>query len=172
MVPLVIGGVIALPIAVVILTHVEPRAFRIAFGAFLMIYSLYMLARPTLAVLRPTGSAAVNSLVGFGGGLVGGLTAMPGALLAIWCESRGLQKERQRAIVQPFTMVMQIVAVLLLAFSSGTINGDLLNNIALSFPALITGTLIGMALFGRVDERRFRLAILMVLFVSGALMIR
>jgi uncharacterized protein len=170
--PLLIGGTVGLPIALFLLTLMEPTAFRVAFGIFLVGYALTMLRRPAPAAVRSIGGPCVNSAVGFGSGFVGGLTAMPGALPVIWCELRGIPKERQRAMVQPFILVMQVVAVLLLSLSPGTINRELVNNIAFAIPALLAGTLLGMALFGRVDDRKFRTAVLLLLFVSGCLMIR
>jgi uncharacterized membrane protein YfcA len=170
-IPLLIGGIVGLPIALFLLTLMEPRAFRAAFGVFLMGYALAMLCRPAPPSARNSGSAA-NSVVGFGGGLIGGLTAMPGALPVIWCELRGISKERQRAMVQPFILLMQIFAVLMLSLSPGAINRELIGNVAFAIPALMAGTLAGMALFGRVDDRKFRIAVLVLLFVSGCLMLR
>jgi uncharacterized membrane protein YfcA len=170
--PLLIGGAVGLPIALFLLTLMEPTAFRIAFGIFLVGYALAMLCRPALAAVRSIGGPTVNSIVGFGGGFVGGLTAMPGALPVIWCELNGIPKERQRAMVQPFILLMQIFAILMLSLSPGAINRELVNNIAMAIPALLTGTLFGMALFGRVDDRKFRIAVLVLLFISGCLMIR
>jgi uncharacterized membrane protein YfcA len=170
--PLLIGGAVGLPIALFLLTLMEPTAFRIAFGIFLVGYALAMLCRPALAAVRSIGGPTVNSIVGFGGGFVGGLTAMPGALPVIWCELNGIPKERQRAMVQPFILLMQIFAILMLSLSPGAINRELVNNIAMAIPALLMGTLFGMALFGRVDDRKFRIAVLFLLFISGCLMIR
>jgi uncharacterized membrane protein YfcA len=159
--PLLLGGIVGLPIALFLLTRIEAGAFRVAFGLFLLSYALYMFWRPALAVARTIGS------------LVGGLTAMPAALPVIWCDLRGIPKERQRAMVQPFTLLMQVMAVALLWWMSpGTIDRNLIGNVAMAIPALMTGTLFGMALFGRVDDRKFRIAVLALLFVSGCLMIR
>jgi uncharacterized membrane protein YfcA len=170
--PLLIGGIVGLPIALFLLTRIEASAFRVAFGLFLLSYALTLLWRPALAVARTIGSPTTNSVVGFGGGLMGGLTAMPAALPVIWCDLHGIPKERQRAMVQPFALLMQFVAVTLLWWlSPGTINRNLIGNVALAIPALMTGTLLGMALFGRVDDRKFRIAVLVLLFVSGCLMI-
>jgi len=43
-------------------------------------------------------------LVGFAGGLVGGLTAMSGAVPTLWCDLHGLSQLEQRGIVQPFML--------------------------------------------------------------------
>ena len=45
--PLLIGGVAGLPVALFLLTLMEPKAFRVAFGIFLVSYALN---RPTLSV--------------------------------------------------------------------------------------------------------------------------
>ena len=51
------------------------------------------------------------------------------------------------------------------------INRELLGSVAFALPALMTGTLFGMALSRRVDDRKFRLAVLVLLFVSGCLLV-
>ena len=48
--PLLIGGIVGLPIALFLLTRIEASAFRVAFGLFLLSYALTMLWRPALAV--------------------------------------------------------------------------------------------------------------------------
>jgi hypothetical protein len=60
----------------------------------------------------------------------------------------------------------------MLSMSPGAINRELIDNIAFAIPALMAGTLAGMALFGRVDDHKFRIAVLLLLFISGCLMIR
>jgi uncharacterized protein len=168
--PLLIGGFLGVPIALFLLTLMEPKVFRIAFGLVLVGYSLYMLARPAVTIVRH-GSAAMSSVVGFAGGLVGGLTAMPGALPVIWCELRGLSKEHQRGLVQPYILAMQVFAIALLLAQPGVISRDLLLVTAAALPATVAGTFAGLALFSQVDSRRFRLVVLLLLLLSGALMI-
>jgi uncharacterized protein len=130
-----------------------------------------MLARPAATIICCRGPA-VTSAVGFAGGLVGGLTAMPGALPVIWCELRGLPKEQQRGLVQPYIVAMQAFAIALLLAQPGAITRDLLIVTAAALPATVAGTFLGLMLFGSIDDRRFRLIVLLLLLVSGALMIR
>lgn len=100
--PLLIGGAAGVPIALYVLTVVELHTFRIGFGIFLASYALYMLARPSAGFMMEARGRIAHSAVGFAGGLVGGLTAMP----VIWCDLRGVSKERQRGIVQPFILAI------------------------------------------------------------------
>jgi uncharacterized protein len=80
-------------------------------------------------------------------------------------------KERQRGLVQPFILGMQVLALVTLVCMPGAIHRDLVKDVLLSLPALAAGTFVGIRLFGRVDEARFRRAVLLLLLVSGALMI-
>ncbi|MDB5516700.1 MAG: hypothetical protein JWQ17_3458 [Tardiphaga sp.] len=78
------------------------------------LYAGYMLFRPALTYLAKMESHGRNALIGFGGGLIGGLTGMPGALPTIWCDIHGLPKNQQRGLVQPFIAAMQVFALALL----------------------------------------------------------
>jgi uncharacterized membrane protein YfcA len=169
--PLLIGGAAGVPLSLYLLTLVEPHTFRIAFGVFLASYALYMLARPAAAIMARAYSSFAHSAVGFAGGFVGGLTAMPGALPVIWCDLRGVPKEQQRGTIQPFILGMQILAVVTLLCIPGAVHRDLVTHAVLALPALAAGTFIGVSLFGRLDERKFRQAILLLLLMSGAAMI-
>ena len=168
---LLIGGVFGVPIALYLLTLIQPNLFRIGFGTFLASYALYMLVKPVAAAGRVGGGPVTSSIVGFVGGFLGGLTAMPGALPTIWCDLRGVQKEHQRGVVQPFILGMQVFALALMLMNPGVIDRTLLVSVGLALPALAAGTLIGVILFGRVDDRRFRIVVLSLLLVSGVGMI-
>jgi uncharacterized membrane protein YfcA len=128
-----------------------------------------LVKKPTLSFAELAGPR-LHSAVGFAGGLVGGFTAMPGALPVIWCELRGVAREQQRGIVQPFILGMQVLAVAMLAMRPGVIRGELLRYTLLALPALAAGVILGLFLFSRIDNARFRAATLWLLVVSGLAM--
>jgi uncharacterized membrane protein YfcA len=170
--PFLIGGAMGVPIALYLLTRIDGQTFRVAFGIFLVLYALYMLARPGSATIADAHSgAAIHSAVGFLGGLLGGLTAMPGGSLVIWCDLRGISKEQQRGLVQPYILAMQVFAIVLLLCRSDAIDDDLLKYLLLALPALAAGTFIGVALFGKIDDKKFRYSVLSLLLISGSVMI-
>src|SRR5262249_41463533 len=74
-------------------------------------YAIYMVTKPGFGLIRRAASPIIRSMVGFAGGLVGGLTAMPGSLPIIWCDLRGVSKEHQRGEVQPFILTTQVFAI-------------------------------------------------------------
>src|SRR5262249_46508746 len=95
-----------------------------------------------------------------------GLTAMPGAVPTIWCDLRGIAKDKQRAIVQPYIASMQIAALAVLTAQHG-LPAALGVNVLLSIAPLVAGAVAGLALFGKVNDALFRRALLCVLFASG-----
>lgn len=168
--PLLAGAAIGVPLALHVITALDPETFRLAFGLFLAAYALYMLARPAAAVIGDVGAPLAHSAVGFAGGFVGGLTAMPGALPAIWCDLRGVSRSRQRSVVQPFIVIVQAFAIALYLSRPDAAHRELFANLAFAAPALTAGTLIGVWLFGRINDAVFRACVLLLLLVSGALM--
>jgi uncharacterized membrane protein YfcA len=160
------GGLIGIPIALYLLHHADTRTFRVGFGLLVSFYAGYTLFRPTLNYLRQMEGRGRNMLVGFGGGLIGGLTAMPGALPTIWCDMHGMSKTQQRGLVQPFIAAMQIFALALM-LSRNDVSSKVVLDFAISLPALIAGTLLGILLFRNVNEVTFRRIILITLFLSG-----
>jgi uncharacterized membrane protein YfcA len=174
--PLLIGGMAGAAVAVPFIAGIHPHSFRIAFGVFLASYALYMLMRHLL-IRRPLAPAAAATsgpivfAVGFTAGAVGSLTAMPGALMVVWCELRGLSKESQRALVQPFIIAVQIFAIGLYCLQPHAIGSDLFRHLALALPAVALGTFIGMSMFSKVNDRIFRCSALVIILASGCLMV-
>jgi uncharacterized membrane protein YfcA len=160
------GGVLGIPIAIYLLQNVDTATFRLGFGVLVSLYAAYALLRPTAAYLRRMESQSRNALVGFGGGLVGGLTAMPGALPAIWCDIHGFPKNQQRGLIQPYIAVMQCFALALM-LSHQSLSLKVLVDFGMSLPALAAGTAVGIVLFGRIDETAFKRIILGLLLFSG-----
>jgi uncharacterized membrane protein YfcA len=162
----IVGGLIGIPIAVYLLQNAVTHIFRLGFGMFVALYASYALLRPKLANPRLIENRGRNALVGFGGGLVGGLTAMPGALPTIWCDINGVPKQQQRGLVQPFIAAMQLFALALM-LPHNSVSSKVLVDFGICVPALIAGTAAGIILFGRVNELAFKRTILSVLLFSG-----
>jgi uncharacterized protein len=163
---LIIGGVLGMPPALYLLQHVDAGIFRIGFGLFLVTYAIYMLLRPAAACAAVSPGRLRDAVVGFGGGLVGGLTAMPGALPVIWCDLRGVPRDQQRGIVQPYIVVMQLFALALM-LSRHSISSETLLGLTLNVPALVAGAALGVVMFRRINDALFRRVVLAVLLFAG-----
>jgi uncharacterized protein len=163
---LIAGGLLAMPIAVFLLQSADTRSLQMAFGGLITAYAAYSLFRPALSHLPTMDHQGRNILIGFGGGLIGGLTAMPGALPTIWCDMHGMPKDQQRGLVQPFIAAMQVSALVLL-LTRHELPSNILIDLAVSLPPLAAGTMLGVLMFRRINEALFRRIVLIMLLVSG-----
>jgi uncharacterized membrane protein YfcA len=167
--PFVVGAALGVPVGVALLTWSDPRSIRIAVGIFLVLYSAYALFRPRFR-LPTTDGAAVDGVVGFLNGMLGGLTGLAGILVTIWCGLRGWPKDVQRATFQPVAVAVFLMTAIWLGVK-GTVTAETIRLFLIGLPCLIAGTWLGLKLFGRIDEAMFRKIVLALLFASGALLI-
>ena len=158
------GGLAGVPVGTLVLERFSPHIFAMSFGGFLMIYSLYMLLRPRFTIRG--GGRFAEIAVGFAGGITGGETAFPGALPTIWCNAKGLAKIDQRGIVQPFIFLMQIATIIYFS-KLGIYAPETWTTYFICAPAVVIGTWLGLCLFERVDDGKFRRIVLIFLLVSG-----
>ncbi len=167
--PFVAGAALGTPVGVSILTWANPAHVRAGVGAFLVLYSLYALLRPTIAPVKAAG-AAVDAGVGFLNGVLGGITGLAGILVTIWCGPRGWPKDVQRTVFQPVAVATFLMSALWIG-AKGAITADTIKLFVIGLPALFAGTWLGLKLYGRLDEAAFRKVVLVLLLASGVVLI-
>ena len=161
------GGVLTVPLGVLILQHAESHVYGLSLGAFLVVYAAYALARPF--TIRGGDSTVARVCVGALGGITGGLAAFPGAFIVMWCSARGLSKDAQRAICQPYIFLMQIVTLACLeALDRG--HSDALADLWSFVPVSMLAAWLGFSAFQRVSAAQFKTIVLTLLGLSGSLM--
>jgi uncharacterized membrane protein YfcA len=163
--PLIIGSAIGVPLGILALRWVPPGTLRTAIGLLLIVFSLYNLVRPTLPTVKEAGRMA-DAGAGLINGLVGGSTGLAGIVVVIWSSLRGWSRDEQRAAFQP-TGVATFFITLIGLGGIGAINSESLQLFAIGLPALAIGTWGGWKLYGKLDERKFRIAVLVLLVLSG-----
>jgi uncharacterized protein len=164
-IPFVIGGIVGIPLGAALLRHSDPHRFGVGLGLFLVAYSVFMLLKSSLVIAR--GNRVADAACGVLGGITGGAIAFPGAAPTVWCALRGMPKDVQRGVVQPFILIMQ-VATLLYFSRLGILTAASIANYLLCVPAVLFGTWIGLGFFQRINDASFRRAVLIFLIVSGA----
>jgi uncharacterized protein len=164
--PLIIGSAIGVPIGILLLRWVPPAALRAAIGLLLIVFSLYNLARPALPSAKEAGRLA-DASAGLINGLIGGSTGLAGIVIVIWSNLRGWPRDDQRAAFQP-TGVATFLMTLVGLGGIGAINKETAELFAIGLPALALGTWGGWKFYGKLDERKFRIAVLVLLLLSGA----
>jgi uncharacterized membrane protein YfcA len=165
--PFLLGGVVGVPVGVWLLLHLDSATFKAVLGALLVANGFYMLLRRPITLGRT--SLASDAVTGFFGGLTGGFAATPGAPVSIWCGMKGWDKARQRAVFQPFILLMQFVALAAIAVLHAKAGPSVaIPPLAWAcVPAGLLGTWWGMALFKRLTDRQFGKAVNLLLIASG-----
>lgn len=166
--PFVVGGLAGVPIGVALLAHTDAGVLKIVLGVFLTVFGTYALIAPKLASVTGGGRPA-DVGIGFIGGILGGLGGYSGVLPTIWTQLRGWPKEIARAVYQPYVIVMQ--AVTLAGIMWVAFDAQALLLLAAVLPPLLVGTWIGWRLYGRLDDRRFRQALAVLLIGSGLMLV-
>jgi uncharacterized membrane protein YfcA len=163
--PLLVPGLFGVPLGAFLLPHIEPRFFQIGIGLFLVVYSAYVLARQR-EIKIAWGGRAADGVVGFGGGVLGGLTGLSGVLPVVWTDIRGWSKEQRRGIVQAFN-----ISILSLAIASHAVSGLLTRQVlwasALALPGTIAGAWIGAFIYRRLADRSYQRVVMLLLLGFG-----
>jgi len=162
--PMIAAGAVTIPVGVWLLVHIDGVIYAAGLGVFLMSYGCYrvMRGKTRVVAVTPWRDAAVGAL----GGLAGGLAALPGSFVTIWCSMRGLDKLQQRAIYQPYILVMQLVTIGCLRWQAPASTGDAQSLCFVPFALL--GAIAGFAVFERMTGKQFQTVVSGLLVVSGA----
>jgi len=166
--PFMLGGLAGAPVGIWLLAHMPPRSLMVAFGVLLTVYSLYSGFRPPSLKLRGLESPLWGTLVGLLGGVIGGFTAFPGAPVVVWIGLRGIRKARHRAILQPYLILSQIYGLGLIALLHPSyLNTHFWLLLVLCLPAVVPGSLTGLAIYKRTSSQEYRRALYLPLGISG-----
>jgi uncharacterized protein len=89
-----------------------------------------------------------------------------GILPVIWTTLRGWTRDEQRGVHQPTAFATFVLSLVVLG-GAGLVTPATIRLFLMGLPALIVGTLVGWALYGKLDEATFRKVVLMLLLISG-----
>ncbi|MCY3980658.1 MAG: sulfite exporter TauE/SafE family protein [Alphaproteobacteria bacterium] len=165
--PYLLGGIAGVPLGVALLAVASPDMLRLAVGLLLVVYTLLSIAR-RLPV--PPSSRAADAAVGFGGGALGGFAGLSGPLPVIWLRLQGGSTETQRAVYQPFNLLVLALAAAAMA-ASGAMDATALQAAAICLPAALAAAWIGARLYQRIDATLFHRIVTALLCLSGLILI-
>lgn len=166
--PYLVGGAIGVPVGLYVLQIMPATALLLAFGIFLMAYAAFSMMRLENLDVKVAQSTCSSLAVGGIGGMLGAMTAFPGASVVIWAGLAKLPKSETRAIVQPYILTMQIFSLALMAMMNPTtFNTEFWTLLLLLLPVVLPCTLLGLNIYKRVSEFNFRRIALVLLGSSG-----
>jgi uncharacterized membrane protein YfcA len=163
--PFVLGGLAGIPLGVHLLPMLDMNWLKVILGTLLVLWCPAMLLSPQLPRVTAGGRAA-DGVVGFAGGIMGGLGGFTGTLPTLWCTLRGYERDVQRSIVQNFNLSMLLVTMFTYV-GTGIVTREMLPMFAIVAPAMSIPTLLGTRLYIGISDLRFRQIVLSLLTVSG-----
>lgn len=167
--PMLLAGILGVPLGVNLLAHVDPGIFRAVIGVVLIVFSAAMLitgSRPAIAY----GGRPADAAVGFAGGILGGMAGLSGALPTIWASLRGWSKDQRRGVFQAYNLTVLAVALAVHA-AAGRITRQVLLDLLCALPGTLLGTAAGAAAYRRLSDHHFHRVILILLGISGITLI-
>jgi uncharacterized membrane protein YfcA len=167
--PMLVAGLIGVPIGTWLLPLIGLGAFKMAVGAVLIVYCSFMLFAAG-RVRLDAGGEGTEAVVGFAGGILGGIAALSGVLPTIWASLKGWPKDRRRVFFQAFNMTV-LTAMLLASTVQGLVGSRSLAALCVAAPGTLAGAWLGVRLYGRLDDRRFDRIVLTVLLMSGLVLV-
>ncbi|HEX7887828.1 MAG TPA: sulfite exporter TauE/SafE family protein [Ramlibacter sp.] len=162
--PFLVGGLAGLPFGLWLLPRLDVPLFKLVLGAMLVVICALMFFAARLPKIR--GGRAGDALAGAAGGMMGGLGGFTGVVPTLWCTVRGLDKERQRAIIQNFNLAMLMVTFTTY-LATGVVDRAMLPLLAIVPPAVLVPVLLGTRVYVGISEIAFRRVVLGLLFASG-----
>ncbi|MGE0713871.1 MAG: sulfite exporter TauE/SafE family protein [Alphaproteobacteria bacterium] len=163
--PFIAGGVVAVPIGVWAVRGIDPHAFQVVVGAFMMAYTGFLLVKPNTGRITGGGRAA-DTAIGFVSGLLGGMTGFSGPIVTLWCALRPWNKYEQRQAYQPYLLAMHVATIVSLG-AAGSLDAHTGELFLMGAPLVVFGLWAGFRLYRRIDDEAYRRIVLWLLLASG-----
>ena len=158
-------ALVGVTVGVAVLYFVDQAYVRLGVGVVVVFSTLLLLREIRLPGAETWWGPVV---AGTTSGALSTSTGLAGPPIVLLFASRGLPKHAFRGSSALYFLVMGFVGLAALALW-GLIDGD---HVSLAFalvPAALLGKLVGTALLGRISEKTFRRATLVITLLTGAL---
>jgi uncharacterized protein len=163
--PFVIGGLAGVPLGTLLVADADPWVFKLSIGVLLLVFPAALYFNSTPIVPRFGGRTA-DGMVGFAGGILGGLAGLSGPIPILWANLRGWGKDERRGIFQTFNWTV-LTAALCLQAGAGFVDAEVLRLALFAFPATLFGAWLGARTYHALSDQNFRDVVLGLLFLSG-----
>lgn len=167
--PFLAGGLTGVPLGAWLLPYLNPAAFKLILGLFLVLCCPAMLLAQRLPRIRAGGGWA-DAAIGLAGGVMGGIGGFSGVLPSLWVTLRGWDKELQRGIIQNFSLAA-LTVTLASYFAAGMVTADMAPKFAIVAPAMLLPSLLGARIYHGLSPEAFRRVVLLLLSAAGLAMV-
>lgn len=164
-----IPALFGVPLGIHILSFINTDILKLIVAGFMISYGGFFAFRSALPTVQAP-PKLLDSLVGFVGGVLGGIAGLSGALPTFWCSLRPWPKRETRAVLQPFNVAVLFLAVLFLAVR-GVYTQQLLLLFALALPIGLASAYAGLQIFKRLETDKFRRLLILLMLASGCILL-
>lgn len=166
--PYVGGATLGMPLGLWLLATLDARTVRLFVGVLVVAYGLFALRQQSREPFRITGAygKAVDTAIGFVGGVIGGVSGLGPLVPGVWYGLRGLNKVEQRALTTPYGLWVQGLMVAWL-LASGWVSRQAIEGLAVAAPVMLLASWMGLRAFDRISTKDFQRAVV-VLAILGA----
>jgi uncharacterized membrane protein YfcA len=164
--PLALGAVIGTHL----LISIDRHRLNLAIGASFLVLALLLLCLPRLRI-GPRAARWSGPLIGFGAGVLGGMSAIFGPPMIAYLVGLGVDPNTFVKRMAILALTASATMLLVLGGSGAMAGGDFLMSAAALIPIQL-GMPLGRALRGRIPADWFRVMVLVVLALSGLDMLR
>lgn len=165
--PLIVGGLVCLPLGAWLLTSLNAAAFKIGVGVVVLLAAGALLMGLRLAI-----SPRWHNLlpVGMLSGLLGGSTSLSGPPVILFFANEGKGKQHFRGNLIAYFTLLNIGSIAVF-WAFGLLSREVFVACAVYLIPLLIGTFIGMAIARRVNEQVFRRIVLALIAAIGLALI-
>jgi uncharacterized membrane protein YfcA len=163
--PMIVPGLVGIPLGIWLLDRVDPEIFRAAVGVLLLGFSIALLCG---GPRRPLGWGGrwADGGIGLASGVLGGLAGLSGALPTVWATVRAWPKDERRAVFQTFNLTV-LSAALVWHAVAGLVTASFAVLALYALPGTLVGSWLGVRTYRRLSDRRFDAIVLYLLCLSG-----
>jgi uncharacterized membrane protein YfcA len=163
-----IPGVAGVPIGIFSFAYLDAETLKLAIAGIMLLYGGFFLFRGRLPTVdRP--APMLDRAIGFAGGILGGAASLSGALPTMWCALRPWGKSSTRAVLQPYNVAILGLTMGIFAVY-GVYDRQSLGLIAIALPVAVAASVAGVIVFGYLHDAQFRTLLVVMMFLSGALL--
>lgn len=160
-----VPALIGIPVGLQVLQWSDVDLLKLIVAVFLLTYAVFFIARRNLPAMTAE-TPVVDAGIGFAGGVLGATAGLSGALPTMWLAMRDWQRQKVRAVLQPFNIAVLGIAAVLLVID-GVLDRQTLIALAVAFPATMLAAQAGLWAFGRLTDVQFRWLLVSLMLVSG-----
>ena len=165
----ILPGILGIPVGIAGLQIVDVDTLKLIIGLFMLGYGFFFMTRTALPTLRAAFPIA-DMLIGLIGGVLGGLAGLSGALPTFWVSLRDWPKAEIRAVLQPYNLTILALTAFML-WGQGVYSAQTMMLLLISLPISIASAHIGISVFKTLQDHHFRRALIVLMFLSGALVL-